>query len=360
MRQATLKIAFKTLEYVILIGLSVISIILSWEALVKFQSMDTNLKQRHQTIRRYPTVTICFNPKRDNYVYGEDFHFNIHDTVSNLLNDEEHKENILQDGLNEEHGVEMKEIITAYFGRCFRIIPTKYVTERSFDIAIGIKFQNAIPKSEVPSAEIYLTSEVNSIGINRAYWYEGHELTALVPPGVRKLFRLLEEEYNYRKDKSRCSVDQSWYDCFASFAASLPFNGCPTKCLAHSIHYNGSEKLKFCIPNTEEWHCSNKILRKLRKQLIENNTCPRSCTVRYYKGTTQDFAFDHNNTMAFNYYFAPPYVAIIHDEYLLFDFLGLISSVGGTLGIFIGFSFIAIISAFLSYLLSIINKYKRN
>ena len=121
MRQATLKIAFKTLEYVILIGLSVISIILSWEALVKFQSMDTNLKQRHQIIRRYPTVTICFNPKRDNYVYGEDFHFNIHDTVSNLLNDEEHKENILHDGLNEEHGVEMKEIITAYFGRCFRI-----------------------------------------------------------------------------------------------------------------------------------------------------------------------------------------------------------------------------------------------
>ena len=56
------------------------------------------------------------------------------------------------------------------------------------------------------------------------------------------------------------------------------------------------------------------------------------------------------------WHFTPPYMEMVYDEYLLFDFLGLISSVGGTLGIFIGFSFIAIISSFLSYLLSMINR----
>ena len=31
--------------------------------------------------------------------------------------------------------------------------------------------------------------------------------------------------------------------------------------------------------------------------LIKNDTCPRSCTVGNYYGTSQDFAFDHNNTI---------------------------------------------------------------
>ena len=238
MNQETLKIVFKTLEYVLLVGLSVISVILSWEALLKFQSMDTNFKQRHEPIRRYPTVTICFSPKRDSYAYGKDFHFNIYDSVSNLLNDEEHKSNVLQEGLNEVHGVEIKETISAYFGRCFRIIPAKHVTERSLDIAIGIKFQNVIPKSDVPSAEIFLTSKINSIGINRAYWYEGQEFHVLVPPGVRKSLKIFEGEYNYLREKSGCSADQSWYDCYARLAESLSFDGCPSKCLAHTIYYN--------------------------------------------------------------------------------------------------------------------------
>lgn len=356
MNQKTLKIVFKTLEYVLLVGLSVISVILSWEALLKFQSMDTNFKRRHEPIRKYPTVTICFIPQRDSYAYGKDFHFNIYDSVSKLLKDEEHKSNVLQEGLNEVHGVEIKETISAYFGRCFRIIPTKHVTERSLDIAIGIKFQNVIPKSDVPSAEIFLTSKINSIGINRAYWYEGQEFYVLVPPGVRKSLKIFEEEYNYLREKSGCSADQSWYDCYARLVESLPFDSCTTKCLAHSIHHKGLEKLNFCFSNTDEWQCSNDILRQLRKELIENNTCPRSCTVTAYVGTSQDYSFDHNNTIAFNYYFTPPYVAVINDEYLLFDFLGLISSVGGTLGIFIGFSFFAIISTFFTYLLAIINK----
>ena len=356
MNQGTLKVAVKILEYVILTGLSVISVILSWEALVKFQSMDTNLKRRQEYVRRYPTVTICFKPSRDSYIYGEDFHLNVYDTISAFLNDEEHKKNILRVGSNQAHGNEVRKTISAYFGRCFRIIPTKNVTERSFDIVIAIKFRNGIPKSDVPSAEIFLTSKINSIGINRAYWYEGQEFTGLVPIGVRKSFRLVEEEHNYLEDKSGCSADQSWYDCYARLAESIPFHGCPTRCLAHSIHHKGLEKLNFCVPDTVEWQCSNNILRQLRKQLIENNTCPRSCTISAYKGTTQDYTFDHNNTIAFNYYFAPPYMAIVHDEYLLFDLFGLISSVGGTLGIFIGFSFTAIISAFLSYSVTIINK----
>ena len=90
MNPATLKIVFKTFEYVILVGLSAISIILSWEALVKFQSKDTNFKQRLETVSRYPTITICFKPT-NSYIYGQDFQFNMYDSVSNFLNDTERR-----------------------------------------------------------------------------------------------------------------------------------------------------------------------------------------------------------------------------------------------------------------------------
>ena len=69
-------------------------------------------------------------------------------------------------------------------------------------------------------------------------WYEGYEFNVLVPPGVRKAIKLIEMEHNYLKEKSGCSHDQSWYDCYANLAESLPFDDCPVKCLAHSIHYN--------------------------------------------------------------------------------------------------------------------------
>ena len=354
MNRSTLEIIFKIFEFAMFMGLSVISIILSWEALVKFQSMDTNLKQRHETVKRFPTLTIC--PNQDGYAYGKDFHFNIYDTISNLLKDKEHKNNVLKEGPNDEFGIQVRETISAYFGRCFRLIPTRHVAKKSFDVAIAIKFSNIIPEAEIPSSKVFFTSEINSIGIGRAYWYEGQEYWRVVPIKRRISFRLIEHEYKYFEDKSGCSMDLSWYECYAATVESSSFADCPEKCLAHSIHHNKSEKLRFCKSNTVEWQCSNEVLRELRKQIIEKDTCLRSCTIRNYEGTSQDYPFDHNNTIAFNYYFAPPYIATIHEEYLLFDFLGLISSVGGTLGIFIGFSIIAIISGLLSYILAFINK----
>ena len=37
--------------------------------------------------------------------------------------------------------------------------------------------------------------------------------------------------------------------------------------------------------------------------------------------------------------YAPPYKVTVTEEYLIYDIIGFVASVGGTLGIFIGFSF---------------------
>ena len=357
MVKITPEIIFKVLEYIILFLLTTTSIFLSWEAFAKYQSKDTNLKRRHQEVRKHPTLTICFNPTFNDAIYGQDFHFNIYDNKEKLFEDIEHNTNVLQEGTNSEQEVDLIAIFSSYYGRCFKIKQRKQIISKSFTTSITIKFKDSLSNSEIPSAEVYFTSETNSIGIGRAYWYEGEELMIFGPVNRRKAIQISEREFNYLEETQGCSNQESWYECYAKLAEGMSFTNCPSKCLAHSIRNNGSEKMAFCKLNSEEWSCSNNFLRNLRKNVIENGTCPRSCVITNYKGKiTHDFAFDHKNTIAISYYFAPPFISIIYEEYLLFDFLGLISSVGGTLGMFIGFSFIAIISLLFSYLLTLIKR----
>ena len=355
MVKITPDITLKIIEYVILFLLTTISIFLSWEAFAKYLSMDTNLNRRHEEVKKHPTVTICFKPNFDESVYGQDFHFNIYDDKKRSIEDLE--TNVLHQGANLEKGVDLKVIYSSYDGRCFTISHKANIASKSLITTITINFRDSLSQSRIPSAEVYFTSETNSIGIGRAYWYEGEELMVPVQLNTRKSIQITERKFNYLEETQGCSTKQSWYECYADLAEESSFENCPSRCLAHSIRHNGSENMVFCKKNTEEWNCSNNFLRNLRKTFIENGTCPRSCVITNYKGKiTNDFAFDHKNTIAFSYSFAPPYISIIYDEYLLFDFLGLISSVGGTLGMFIGFSIIATISLLFSYLLTFIKR----
>ena len=55
-------------------------------------------------------------------------------------------------------------------------------------------------------------------------------------------------------------------------------------------------------------------------------------------------------TTQLEYFFAPPESIMVNEEYLIYDIYGMIGSVGGTLGICIGFSFSNVIAYFLNFL----------
>ena len=56
------------------------------------------------------------------------------------------------------------------------------------------------------------------------------------------------------------------------------------------------------------------------------------------------------------YSFSPPITTMVYEEYLIYDGLGLIGSVGGTLGMCVGFSFSSVINSIVSFLSFIKNK----
>ena len=350
------KLVFKVIEYIILILLTIISLFLSWEAFVKYKAMETNLQHSLENVTQYPTITICFKPIKDEYIYGKDFHFNFYYNAQTFSIDKDHKLNIIQEGQNPTLGLILVKIITAYFGSCYKIVPSQNVVTKSAIIAIAIKFNEKLSQLEIPKAEIYFTSEENSRGIYRAYWYEGKPTKSQVSSNMGKSLSLFETEYNYLEAKSGCTYSQSWYDCYADLVETSNLGNCSTKCLAHSIR-DGNQTMEYCKRKTPEWQCSNELLRGLRKSIIIENACPRSCNIRQYELEAVQLTFQHPKTIGFEYYFLPPYVKVVYNEYLLFDFLGLVSSVGGTLGMFIGFSIIGLVSNCFSQIIQWIERF---
>ena len=75
-----------------------------------------------------------------------------------------------------------------------------------------------------------------------------------------------------------------------------------------------------------------------------NHECPESCVSREYTGKV-DYHQPKHDTYRFHMMirFARPFKMTTFEEYLLYDFGGMVGTVGGTLGLFIGFSFYDVI-----------------
>ena len=58
------------------------------------------------------------------------------------------------------------------------------------------------------------------------------------------------------------------------------------------------------------------------------------------------------------YKFAVPEYVTTNEEYLIYDVIGMIGSVGGTLGMFIGFSFVNLFSNCIKHVQNLTIKYR--
>ena len=66
----------------------------------------------------------------------------------------------------------------------------------------------------------------------------------------------------------------------------------------------------------------------------------RPCNILEYQGyKTFEEKIGNNKSIILEYSFAPPFLSSVQQEYLIFDITGMIGSVGGALGMCIGFSF---------------------
>ena len=90
--------------------------------------------------------------------------------------------------------------------------------------------------------------------------------------------------------------------------------------------------------NKTEYHCLRNFLLTTPEE--RNSKCPNPCTEITYNTITKSFPLAINQKYAtVMMYHTSDYITIL-EEYLIFDFSSILAAVGGTLGLFIGFSFL--------------------
>ena len=162
-------------------------------------------------------------------------------------------------------------------------------------------------------------------------------------------------------EKYGCSHD-SYYECFALHIKKSDFAGCPSKCLPESMKSLGRINLTY-IPtcNSEnETACSwNHIYSDIFQNQLDDS-CPKPCEILEYTGKidyieSKSVSETANDTLKLYLRFSRPFSMTVNEEYIIYDLIGVIGSAGGTLGMFIGFTFYDLIVRFTSFCEKIVN-----
>ena len=164
---------------------------------------------------------------------------------------------------------------------------------------------------------------------------------------LKYFIHLQEEQYFFLKDIDCISL--SFYECFAAYIKSEK----PVECLPKVFKSIGKIDLsEFDTCKNESTDYVYYKMYEIYSEVfmeIDEFICPKSCNQKEYLGHIEfkeDISNYYNNTFIAIFDFFPPYKVIVSEEYLIYDFIGLVGSVGGTLGLFIGFSFYGIIFKF--------------
>ena len=160
----------------------------------------------------------------------------------------------------------------------------------------------------------------------------------------------------------------SYFHCYGHLLLQSNFDSCPKKCLPHSlpkeIMMPYQEEIQVCQPNTNEKDCAKDIAFLLRSKILTGDSytaCKiKPCFMTQHKGIMTDevTSDEHSYSRTMLYYNHAPATKTNHQEFIIYDFVGMLGSFGGTLGLFVGFSFASCISTFFNYSIHLMNYIK--
>ena len=97
---------------------------------------------------------------------------------------------------------------------------------------------------------------------------------------------------------------------------------------------------------------NGEIQINLYSHIQSQKKCKKSCQILQYEGKVvvdKPYSWGEKNWASFAYEINPPERLTVYQEYVVYDAIGIIGSVGGTLGLFIGFSFSGLISGLIEF-----------
>ena len=337
-----------------------LAIYLSEEIFVQFAAQETSFSQSETKVTEEdsPTIVFGFWPLKvmnysGNVPYmtyeqlelGKDFKVNF-GIVEDYYNDIERVSlDLKNDSLRLSHGnigkVNFTKLLTKY-GNYYKISANLINIKDHYMASVKIDFANSIYEDDLPITEVIFSTESASNGVTMWDWLDGDRIS--VTPAIAYQNVYIRPQKIVKL--SNCNEDQLFYECFDKALQVQDYSHCPRKCSAISTI---SDFAPIC-KTTQEFICAYEIAKKVKKSAL----CQHRCTKTHYKlfrriYTENTTSQDAKRNVQINYQI-PTKDMIIQKEYLIHDFVGMLGSIGGTLGLFIGFSFLGVISSLMEYL----------
>ena len=242
----------------------------------------------------------------------------------------------------------------------FRIIPlTNLLEEKAKGI---IKVFNLKPDKIKFDTQVFLTSLENSLGIPFHRFKDGSYLQFELEKNSFRKFLIQPEIYHLLPETSKCHDDESYYDCLTSELDKFDFNqtSCTTKCIPRMFSYGKNYSTPFC-QNFKDDECAGSIfddtINKIKNNFtkIVNFRCKHSCTILQYSGREFESSIlespseNHDIYQGIYHFENADNRMTVFSQYLIYDSMGMIGSVGGTFGMFIGFSMTGVISSIIEF-----------
>ena len=210
----------KLLKYFFGLILFCYSFVFSKDVIHKYQEKVSTFKSKLETATEVPTTVFCFKPstkismlnklnltdyslvisiseqnltylnsigmsrsefvEEGYYKLGEDFelHYEVQTLGTIILKQGENQ--VLSD-ITGNHTIILEKILTIFYGNCYKI-SSNFNGENSSMVKYFLKFNKTISFMEIPTVNIYLTSEENFFGIIGLTFLYGDELKFQLKP----------------------------------------------------------------------------------------------------------------------------------------------------------------------------------
>ena len=348
-----LDILFQVLIWLIHLILCGLSIFYSNEVWEKYATQETSYKRSIAETSKLESlaVVIGFWPlkKMENTTLsvqfqtfeqlrlGEDFSLTFGVTQYKKI-----AESIILENYGTNYSVAHSSIGSVTFQQCiskwgnyYRISANIFGVRLPFEPFVRVNFSQEIPLAHLPNTDVYLSSEANSYGVTMYDWKDGDRVQSNKIKGSQ-IFTLQPLTINSMKSPFKCQ-DEAYYECFEAKMSKENFSECPTKCSAISTY---SDLMPIC-QTKEEFECANEIALKIQND-NSSQRCLPSCRIVNYsvKHTySEDTESDQAKRDIFIRYHVEGPKMLELNEYVIYDFGAMLGSIGGTLGMFVGFSF---------------------
>ena len=337
---------FKVLEWFLFLGLCYTAAYFSHTVVLQFFRGSTSFAQSEQNITELPTITICFSAfgsyTKTAYEYGLDFKIDYllraENRVASTFLIEGKDTTLLGEILS------FNKIISEAMGNCYKLSYISFKNPMAYEYSqLMIYFNQSIPWLDIPTLQVFFTTEKNSYGIAVNSWKNGRMGKTSVNKGLFNSVDVRAVKFSYLPENSKCG-QESFYECFSRLLIAN-INGSLTKCTPGTF-----PNLPICKElNTDYWNDFWHFWNKVSK----NGQCPKLCDTLDYTVETSSIRNEPrgNITFSFAYVFeSSNSMTSVYEEYFIYDVTSMIGSVGGTLGMCIGFSFTGVLSSLMKFI----------